>query len=685
MLTKLKLTNFRGHEDLEITFTEGLNVLRGANEAGKSTIFEAILYACYGARALVEPLDLTVTWGKDVKTLSVSLDLIFAGQAYSIRRSKTGASLTFGTTLVSGQSEVTAFVERLFGVPLNTAIQIQFAAQSQLKASVDAGIATVALIESLSGLDEIDTIIDKIQTQLICGTPVPLEMQIAELSKLQAPVEDFTEEQDCIDEALTELNEALHEFLALEAKHAEIPKAALSKVLVQRQLEDSAIASLQQRIAIAASQPQPIKPNYPPVQEIDEREAEHIKMQDLKTVYALYERLPVKVCNTSLALVIEQIARAKNSITATQAAIREDELESASLEAQLIKDKECTLCGKDLADVPEVIAKNAAISQRILELAEKITVSKLWLESLQSALKGLEQSKKDLEAAHKLAKESEHIELTESREFTGVRFLGDVEAITAYTLKDYNYYSTARKAWQAYEVALASHAAHAKTIDDYVEELQKLKANQTDTTEATQKLLDAATLEMQIAVVRNTARERERVYDGAVSKLETAMSLYIMRKSEYEQQYAIIESAKSQLATLHFHNGLLRKLREARPIVGAQLWTLVLGAVSTIFSAIRGEPSRVTRSPEGFLVNGRSVKSLSGSTKDSLGLALRYGLQRTFLPLVDFILVDEPASGCDDRREEAMIGQLSSCGYAQVLLVTHSDLADAFATNLIRI
>ena len=50
MLVKLVLTKFKKHEDLTVNFVSGLNVIRGLNEAGKSSIYHAISYALYGSK-----------------------------------------------------------------------------------------------------------------------------------------------------------------------------------------------------------------------------------------------------------------------------------------------------------------------------------------------------------------------------------------------------------------------------------------------------------------------------------------------------------------------------------------------------------------------------------------------------------------------------------------------------------
>ena len=67
MLNTLKLTNFRQHTDRVVEFTPGINVIRAANEGGKSTLLESILYALFGSRALRTPLEQAVTWGCEPK------------------------------------------------------------------------------------------------------------------------------------------------------------------------------------------------------------------------------------------------------------------------------------------------------------------------------------------------------------------------------------------------------------------------------------------------------------------------------------------------------------------------------------------------------------------------------------------------------------------------------------------
>lgn len=50
-ILSISLKNIKTHEDLELSFVNGINVLSGPNGAGKSTVFEAIGYALFGVDA----------------------------------------------------------------------------------------------------------------------------------------------------------------------------------------------------------------------------------------------------------------------------------------------------------------------------------------------------------------------------------------------------------------------------------------------------------------------------------------------------------------------------------------------------------------------------------------------------------------------------------------------------------
>ena len=173
--------------------------------------------------------------------------------------------------------------------------------------------------------------------------------------------------------------------------------------------------------------------------------------------------------------------------------------------------------------------------------------------------------------------------------------------------------------------------------------------------------------------------------DAEVSAFNSATTVWAMSRARIEDAEKTIAACKSDLDSLAFNNALVKKLRSLRPLVADQLWNTVLASVSVMFSQMRGEASIVTKGKDGFRVNGQAVESLSGSTLDLLGLALRCSLLKTFVPHCDLLIADEPAHGCDSERTEAMVGFIKSAGFGQSILITHEDISTAIADNILEI
>ena len=182
MLRKLTLTNFRRHTDLTLNFTSGLNVARGVNECGKSTLVESVQYALYGSRLLRTPLDQTVTWGQKPATLKVVLELEAQGKTYTFTRSAAGAEVTHqGKVLVTGQSEVADFATNLLGADGRAVQRLLFAGQNNIRGALEEGPKAVATqIETLCDFDIFDQIIERMQEKLVIGSPNLLEARLRE-------------------------------------------------------------------------------------------------------------------------------------------------------------------------------------------------------------------------------------------------------------------------------------------------------------------------------------------------------------------------------------------------------------------------------------------------------------------------------------------------------------------------
>lgn len=140
-IKRLRMKNFRLHEDAEITFddTAQLTLLSGVNGSGKSSVLEAIHYAIWATgRSTKTRLDSMVRAGCELEGMAVELDLVHNGHEYAVERKyeeDTGsqALLTMdGTEVAQGPREVTKYFAQLFGMDSKGFDLAVFATQKEL-------------------------------------------------------------------------------------------------------------------------------------------------------------------------------------------------------------------------------------------------------------------------------------------------------------------------------------------------------------------------------------------------------------------------------------------------------------------------------------------------------------------------------------------------------------------------
>lgn len=124
MLKRLRLQNFRKHEQLEIAFEDNsqLILINGKNGAGKSTILEAILYGLFGeGRYGKRNLDSLVRWGSEDEGLEVEIEIEIENSIYRVLRKRVNGFSTAvlygnGNALTEGPNEVTLSIEIILGM-----------------------------------------------------------------------------------------------------------------------------------------------------------------------------------------------------------------------------------------------------------------------------------------------------------------------------------------------------------------------------------------------------------------------------------------------------------------------------------------------------------------------------------------------------------------------------------------
>lgn len=689
MFKSLSLTNFRRHTDLTLTFEPGVNGLRGANEQGKSTIYEAILYALGGARAPPQSISEVVTWGLPPTALKVALELQLGGVDYTITRSPAGAELNSQGLKVTGQTEVTAYVENLIGLPISTAQQIMIVKQNNIQGVLTTG--ATSLIEKLAKADLVDRLIVGVQHELPCGNTRLVESRIAQLDRelgVEIAVPDWGQFDQAVDLAKAELAEAestlgeeLAGFQAI-VEQAEEAKAVIAKAALQSQELRRLLNKVNDLKTQAANKPVAPVVDVESLRQAHQRQQDRLKIQAAWDVYqqsqTIWTKQPEAVAELQSYLSIYQ-----GKVRAADSAISAAKVGLADSKARLVPAGECNFCGKDLTTVAEVVAHNEALNQLIAEHTRTIEVHKLQKTEAEANIERVEQGLRAYTRLTKCLQYPDYIAFQEGVLSTP-SWKGEPVTDTPDTRNYPALIKQAESAIQQYHRAMAVWQANCDELTLLSAELDRPRP--TFDLEAAQSAVAAVTAAQskQTALTRKVG-DLELQVSRALQAKVLAQSAYDAQLSARAVRESDREGALSELATLRKNNTLIEKLRTIRPQVSKRLWALVLGSVSSHFSRLRGTPSVVTLEDGEFLIDGRSYKSYSGSTQDVLGLAIRITAQRTFLPNANFIILDEPAAGCDETREATLLATLASAEYDQVLIVSHSNLLDSFADNLIRI
>lgn len=678
MFTKLTLMNFKSVEHDSADLSQGLNVFRGNSEAGKTTRIDAILYALFGVSALKVSLEELVRYDQPVASLKVLLEMLIDGVTYTVSRGKSGAEIRYGDQSVTGQTETKLFIERLLGVDTKLAAKLLFANQTDIRGVLEDGpTAAAALIEALANLGQIEVIVDKIQEQLPCGNLTTLSDQIADATADLARPEPLPPSEEDKNAASAHLASLASEVARLQASLSSLSAEAViaRENLAERAKIKASNAAIKQRMETLHLVLLPAVPT--------DSEDVLVSLRAAQADSALQER-KYKSSQKSFGVAKsytgtrDEFFAAKETLAANTQQTREHisgmRLQAASIKALHVNETTCGFCKKDLSSVPEVVENNKIAAVKLAELDAAIGAAL----TLEGEMQDLSKSYAEAEAVdrsnQKLA--DEFWQASDSMP-AGYSWVGG-EAVAPGV--DVGPQIVAiEKAWKNYRSEVARY-------------------------EAAQA--DLATLaftpvppEGRWQVVLDALAEAEKVVKGVESQLSQALVKLAEAEGEYNIQLHTYNSAlkdreraaerlkvlKAQMAETAANNGLVKKLRAARPIIANKLWVAVLGAVGHYFSQIRGSRSIISKDAAGFKCDGRSVAGLSGSTKDSLGLALRLALVKTFVPTASFISLDEPASGCDAQRELAMLGVVAGAGFDQTLLVTHSDLADSFASKVIQL
>ncbi|MRN38562.1 hypothetical protein CRG49_002015 [Neisseria sp. N95_16] len=698
MLKSLKLTNFRQHRNVNLQFTEGVTVIKGLNESGKSTIFEAISFALFGVRACRNN-DIT-TWGEPQGSHRVDLTFTSGSKTYVLYRSTRGAELTAEDIRVSGQTEVTRYCEQLFGIPTGTAPLLMFASQNTLRGVLDATNSKAAqFVEDLAGFSQIEQWIETLQGDFPVGKSNQLEEALtyakksisdwtAELQQYPNPKEQVAQRRESLETSVKSVESQIAEAEKLKAE-VELQQQNLADAPQQLQTARETLQSLKSSLAVF---------EHKAGQTLEEVSDEELQkalenydtiQSDLKTwqQYAVLDGVEYpdyyQGSKTELEFAVIDYTDLKEGYLREQMAL---EAELKSLKQSIHTDLFCRTCNRAWDNAKQMEESNREIRQKIEDLEPRLS---------------------DVESKYKLAQSQ----------------LTRLIKISQYKVPDYS----EAAGWEVDETVwppkftwpyLVPRKVSTKELEQAAVLIDNLKLRASQYQELKTQVLEAeaqvsrlkpqvsslmsqvSSLETQVQEYQ-TLKQTLKTYDNRIQALQEELEQYqkaLLQLPEYEKTLqAPIDRLKSyindsqtqadkleaDLKELGVNNTLLKALRSIKPQVSKIIWDNLCSNISHYFSLMRGTSSVVGREDNGFSVDGNDVSSLSGSTLDVLGLALRVSLTKTFLPETSFLLLDEPFAACDSERQTQALGFVTSVGFNQVIIITHEETTEAVSDYLI--
>jgi len=700
MLNNVTLTNFQRHTKLSVDLPSGLTALRGSNEAGKSTLLRGICYALFGVGALNSSLEETVTWDEPVNTLKAEVTFTADGVTYTVKRGKPGAEVNYDGGMVTGQKEVTAFICRLLKVDAVAASRLMLANQNEIRGALEAGPkATTELIERLAEFDQIDRLIDLIQTHLTIGSTKVAEDALARAQEALASAQELAKAPDTkglnilvdsyeisLMNAERDLESAKVNERMVQERHAAAREQAVKHAEAVRTLDkaQAQVQDLQQRMADLGKVRAPSGSESALRDQIESAEGH----EQLRATYLQVEPYLQEPSGPRIEGGVEGLEEAVETDTANATKVRNLVTQLTGdlrLQQTLLTHGTCSFCGKDFSGVPEVEEKNAEVRAQIANLekmlADATSQAEMWDKSRDEALAIQRASKAPLRL---LSAHPDLVEAVDDLMPPQLRWLKEVPSEAGADVESLRSDLRELKAAQRkYDEDQSALAALQPLLAKAKEDLEAAKAAVAAAPEVylPQDELDEA--RRITAAKENELRAARDHLTQAKQALKDAKDGHTRALQALHDAQEVVSARSAEIDALVFNNTLLKKVRTARPAIADRLWAIVLKAVSGYFSEIRGVKSRVTKDSDGFKVDGHSVSTLSGSTLDALGLAIRVALVRTFLPSAPFLILDEPAAAMDEGRTQNTLGFLASAGFSQTLVCSHDSLSESVCDNVV--
>lgn len=709
MFESLKLKNFKRHADVDLTFSDGLQLIVGKNFTGKSSLLHGILYAWWGPQAVPGGKSVITRKGAD-SPVSVEHGFKINGDNYLIARSDKKVSVSKnGEVQAKSASAVNAYLENLIGMNRERFLQLRYAEQKNTEALLTLGTTKLhSIVEEVSGASLVSEVItsasaalSQVKGGLISMPEVDVQQAIDREKELKSALNLLASTIKLEQTALTEMEEELSTATQAHEKAAEFNRAEqarqkeLQEVEVELRTCENEIAHSQQVIDAAGNADevlQQIKTELDASREtLIQAEAYARQLAsakravDVLTTRASQSRKLFEESEQSLQALppTESLDPLQSAMTDTAAAFSQTKSDRAKILTAL-KEGVCPEClrpfegydqealEQDRVRLEEELKRTQAEAQAAKANFTAVKAANIEVEKLQQQRDSHRQTWEQQTADLELAKQE-----LDSIGFQDLTVEGAELAVTAIqgkyddTLATVNEVKAARRA--------LDNALHSEAL--IKETLEKLGGQ-------AKELVDLKPLLM----VQQAANKR---FHDAKSLLAYHEGSYKGQYGEWQAATTALEKARqaheahAQLAARKLNlEQFLKFLRTNRDRFLASVWEGILNYASLFTTTCTdGVIQRVQRDDSGvFSFTERDVdqpiEAASGAQRSIMGLGVQLALSHLLPCPLSTLLLDEPTADLDAEHSLAMTSLLASES-GQVIMISHRDMDSAVAGDVL--
>lgn len=630
MLNKIVIKNVFAHKDTTINFEKGLTRLHGANEAGKSQVFEMIRWALFGNKALRTSPD-------DYKGGSVELTFF---KDYKVHRTSGNAVLYKNDEVIArSTTAVNKKIIELVGYGLKTYDNVNSINQNEVEKLTSMGLPErKKFLDELIGAAEIDKLIADYKAEL---TAYDAEIRALEglVSKVTAPampkglrpLELIQKDQAAADEQVTQirLQENSVDVLERQLKQA----IALPDPMPEVSAEE--LSDLLERAEKLEKEQKEARIQYPMIARIVDAGAGDLDVSMLKE--------DVDIVLTARSIRKPKFTRDEVTSYAEKHKQNDAFLMVKKLREELETYQSCPRCGlsfeKEAAEVTEKINAHLTIARPYQGLPSR--------ESLEEALADNFELEKITEALTNVESKYAHF------------FAGPVD----FSQQTYERIAGILHA-EGVSISTANRSLNAKREKARIANLEHDLNNEKTKLQA----LDSQKVAAHIMQLRQERAARDqydlevRHYEEQTKRNAEIVSKIEVRKKDREETANVVKALQG--FKYYINTYFLPSVGKA---ASAMLITMTNGKRKKISITDKFEID----------VDGRKVEALSGSTKAIVNIALRFALQFVLTKnTFSVFMADEVDGSFDDNRakylNECMVGMTDHID--QVIVISHKPI-----------